>query len=246
MNGNNRIKQTDNEQSNAPRLRIVDDLVNAPRFEIINEDNDPLNIYGIPASEMTPMVRQAVTSMHNEIIALKNERVRLASELRHALTLADTDPLTGILNRRAFEREMARALSFARRMNVDCTLLFFDLNGFKKVNDTYGHDVGDSVIRAFARCLRDNLRGSDVLGRLGGDEFVALLVKANYQEATIKSQQIHDIIDTIKVPHKKGDIDVKCTIGVHSINNNEKINEAIKSADKAMYANKLNDKIATL
>jgi diguanylate cyclase (GGDEF)-like protein len=245
MKSKSPTKATNQPPHKDVRLRIVDDFVNAPRMEII-KDEDPLNIYGIPQSEMTPLVRQAVEAMHKDIIALKTERTRLKSELRDALALADTDPLTGILNRRGFEREIARAISFARRMNVECTLLFFDLNGFKQINDNYGHDAGDLVIKEFAKKIHANLRQSDVVGRVGGDEFMALLVKANKEEATHKAAQFNEVIKNIAIPYKNTTIGVKCTIGVHTVKHDENIKQAITSADKAMYANKLSDKIASL
>ncbi len=245
MTSKNQTKSANQIPQKDVRLRIVDDFVNAPRMEII-KDADPLNIYGVPQSEMTPLVRQALSAMHKEIVSLKNERNRLKSELRDALALADTDPLTGILNRRGFEREITRAISFARRMNVECTLLFFDLNGFKQINDTYGHAAGDLVIKEFAKKLSQNLRQSDVVGRVGGDEFMALLVKANKEEACHKAEQFNDVIKNIAIPYKNNVIGIKCTIGVHTVKHDENIVQAITSADKAMYANKLSDKIASL
>ncbi|MEZ4449086.1 MAG: GGDEF domain-containing protein [Nannocystaceae bacterium] len=103
----------------------------------------------------------------------------LIAELRRRLgreeALSRSDPLTGLANRRAFEERAEVILAIARRQPRPLTLALLDLDNFKVVNDTRGHDAGDEVLRAVARALRDDLRASDVLARLGGDEFAVLL-----------------------------------------------------------------------
>ncbi|HLU81996.1 MAG TPA: GGDEF domain-containing protein, partial [Trueperaceae bacterium] len=94
------------------------------------------------------------------------------SDLR---VLADRDPLTGLPNRRAFEREAERALALASRRGSPAAVVFLDLDGFKDVNDTFGHAAGDDLLVHVARSLQDEVRSSDLLARWGGDEFVMLL-----------------------------------------------------------------------
>ena len=108
------------------------------------------------------------------------DRRRQESELRH---LADHDPLTGLLNRRAFERALEQHLARVRRYGVQGALLMIDLDGFKAVNDRHGHGIGDQVLAGAAERLRARLRTSDLLTRLGGDEFAALLPAADRAEA---------------------------------------------------------------
>ena len=102
------------------------------------------------------------------------------AELRH---LADHDPLTGLLNRRSFERALDQHLARVRRYGVQGALLMIDLDGFKAVNDQHGHGTGDAVLAGAAERLRARLRTSDLLARLGGDEFAALLPAADRAEA---------------------------------------------------------------
>ena len=96
-----------------------------------------------------------------------------------AVQLATLDDLTLLSNRRGFEALSQHALNVCKRMNKPASLLFFDLNDFKPINDIYGHAEGDRALKAFAEVLRDALRESDVIGRLGGDEFVALLTDSD-------------------------------------------------------------------
>ena len=88
---------------------------------------------------------------------------------------ADVDPLLDILNRRGFERELARSLAYVKRYGTAAALVFIDLDGFKAVNDRHGHAAGDALLKAVARQLTGHVRASDVVARLGGDEFAVLM-----------------------------------------------------------------------
>ncbi|MFN4119342.1 diguanylate cyclase [Acidovorax sp.] len=125
----------------------------------------------------------ALSRMTHRLLAAHEameETVRLRTlELESANRALDlqarTDVLTGLLNRRGFESQMAFALAMARRSGRPLSLITVDVDHFKKVNDTYGHDAGDEVLRRLALTLQDRLRASDVIARLGGEEFVVLL-----------------------------------------------------------------------
>jgi diguanylate cyclase (GGDEF)-like protein/PAS domain S-box-containing protein len=100
------------------------------------------------------------------------ERNRIEQQLEH---LATHDPLTGLLNRRAFETELARAVAFVRRYEIGAVLLMLDVDHFKYINDSYGHALGDATIRHVSDLLQHRLRSTDVVCRLGGDEFALIL-----------------------------------------------------------------------
>ncbi|WP_372694948.1 sensor domain-containing diguanylate cyclase [Immundisolibacter sp.] len=119
----------------------------------------------------------------DDAAALKDLAAMAQSELT-AMRMATEDALTGILNRRGFEMLAQQALSMCLRQGSAATLLFFDLDKFKQVNDTYGHAAGDHLLQRFAAALAKSLRDSDVCGRLGGDEFVALLTNTDKRAAT--------------------------------------------------------------
>jgi diguanylate cyclase (GGDEF)-like protein len=103
--------------------------------------------------------------------------VAIALLARHEMTiaLARTDPLTGLLNRRGFSEEVTRRMSRLARAAQPACLIYIDLDNFKLVNDTYGHEAGDAALVALCRILRESLRPDDVIARLGGDEFVLWL-----------------------------------------------------------------------
>jgi diguanylate cyclase (GGDEF)-like protein len=99
----------------------------------------------------------------------------IALARKHIASLAYSDPLTGLANRTSFMPSLDQAVQRARRRNSKLAVVFLDLDGFKEINDAYGHDTGDALLVELAARLRDNLRASDLIARLGGDEFLVVL-----------------------------------------------------------------------
>ncbi len=116
-----------------------------------------------------------------------SERVRYEAQLQH---MADHDPLTGLLNRRSFERELNQHIHRVQRYGPEGAALVLDIDRFKHINDTLGHNVGDELIVKVAQTLRTRLRDSDVLARLGGDEFAVLLPRGGQEEAEAVAESI--------------------------------------------------------
>lgn len=147
-------------------------------------------------------------------------------ELRHSAAM---DGLTGAMSRRAFEDRLGRAPVDAR-----CTLLMFDIDHFKSVNDTYGHQVGDDVLRGVAAAARSSLRQSDVLGRLGGEEFAVLLKNTSVDDAAEIAERLNETVAAFRYDIL-GHSPVTVSIGVAEHAAGETIQEWLKHADKAMY-----------
>ena len=132
---------------------------------------DVTTIQGIPQSELTPRVRMALDVLMAEVQELRGALSQAKKRIGYLENLADQDTLAPVLNRRAFVRELARMISFAERYETPGSVLYFDIDGMKAINDRHGHGAGDLVVRHAAETLLDRLRGSDLVGRLGGDEF---------------------------------------------------------------------------
>ena len=122
------------------------------------------------------------------------ERKRVEAQLQH---MADHDPLTGLLNRRRFEQELARHVAHAQRYGAEGAALLLDVDYFKAVNDTYGHGAGDRLIARVAEALRERLRATDVIARLGGDEFAILLPKADRDGAMLLARSLVETVRTL-------------------------------------------------
>ncbi len=150
--------------------------------------------------------------------------------------LATTDHLTGLLNRARFGEELDRTLSLAKRHKTQGVLLFIDLDQFKSVNDTYGHDAGDALIRSVAEILGENVRSTDIVARLGGDEFGIIMHNIDVNRAKVKVQKIIDKLDALRVPYDG--ITIHCTMSIGMIpypQEDRDSNSLLMSADLAMY-----------
>jgi diguanylate cyclase (GGDEF)-like protein/PAS domain S-box-containing protein len=161
------------------------------------------------------------------------ERKRLEEDLR---AQAATDPLTGVPNRRSFETTARREVERARRYAKPFAVLALDIDHFKKVNDTYGHDIGDIVLKGMARICLDKLRVTDVLARLGGEEFAMLLPETDIEAAATLADRLRAAIATTPITTAKGPLPVTVSLGVAQYAPNEPtIDAALKRADEALY-----------
>ena len=151
---------------------------------------------------------------------------------------ADVDPLLDILNRRGFEHELKRALSYLQRYGGEAALLFIDLDDFKAVNDRYGHAAGDSLLKAVARELTGHVRASDAVGRLGGDEFGVLLWNLGEPQAAAKARELEKLIAAVSVAHGEMRLAVGASAGVTPLAVGKTPDEMIDAADQAMDARK--------
>ncbi len=203
----------------------------------INMDN--ASVMGIPEAELTPKVRKAIMALMREVEALRREVARSNARLSDMEKLADQDSLVPMYNRRAFVREMSRMMAYATRYRSPTSLLFFDVNGLKAINDTHGHTAGDRALMGVATALIDQVRTSDVVGRLGGDEFGVLLAHADEAQARKKADQLGSVITARPLKWEGKSIEVGVAYGVYTFKPGEDAVTALAAADKAMYDHKI-------
>jgi diguanylate cyclase (GGDEF)-like protein len=199
---------------------------------------DTASVMGIPEAELTPKVRAAIMTLMQEVESLRNDLQRHKARLADLERLADLDHLVEMRNRRAFVRELARALSHAERYGSKASLLFFDLNGFKEINDSQGHAAGDAALIQVAKSLVRNVRESDVVGRLGGDEFGVILAEADEKRAREKAESLAAKIAGEKFVWDKKSFKLRLAYGVYALKPGEDPGEALAAADRAMYTHK--------
>ncbi len=192
----------------------------------------------IPAAERTPRVRLVLDRLEAEVQGLRRELGRAQRRIADLEDLADRDALTPVLNRRAFVRELARILSFGDRYGMAGSLLYFDLNGLKRINDGLGHAAGDAALGHVARVLTELVRDTDVVGRLGGDEFGVILAQSDVVVAAAKARELARAVQAEPVDVDGRRVRVKVAFGVHSFTAGERAKEALAAADRAMYLRK--------
>ena len=199
---------------------------------------DISSVLGIPEAEFTPRVRDAILSLMAEVDRLRGELQQMSNRLNAVQTVADQDSLLPLLNRRAFVREMSRIISFGERYDLSASLIYFDLDGFKSVNDTHGHAAGDAALRHVARVLIENVRGSDVVGRLGGDEFGIILAKADLEAAEKKANALSSELMSNPCEWGGHQLHLGVAYGVHVFKKGEDPDQAMANADREMYVAK--------
>ncbi|MCX5416784.1 bifunctional diguanylate cyclase/phosphodiesterase [Streptomyces sp. NBC_00059] len=173
------------------------------------------------------------------------ERVRLQAQLQHN---AEHDPLTDLPNRALFTARVGQALGGRRAGDPGTAVLFIDLDGFKAVNDSIGHQAGDELLIQAARRLQDSVRTSDTAARLGGDEFAALIVGDGTRDQAAREYQVHEIADRLRLrlsqPYRIGTAEVRvaASIGVAFAEPSITPKDLMRNADLAMYRAKASGK----
>jgi diguanylate cyclase (GGDEF)-like protein/PAS domain S-box-containing protein len=169
-----------------------------------------------------------------------SELKRLENELTQ---LATMDSLTGIFNRRHFFDLTEKEIKRSQRYGGPLSLAIFDLDDFKKINDTYGHPTGDDVLKAFARKIKGMLRGNDIFGRIGGEEFAISMISCGLEEAEKAASRIGKAVAEEVIKTDQHDIRCTISVGVSQLGSGEKSSEAILDrADKALYQAKATGK----
>lgn len=202
------------------------------------------DFFGVPDAELTPKVREALMGLMEEVDSLRRELQLAKGKIADLEELADKDPLMPVANRRAFVREMSRMMSYTERYGVPSSLVFFDVNGLKQINDTMGHAAGDKALLSVAQTLGEQVRDTDIVGRIGGDEFGVILAQADEDVARVKAQQL---VDAVKA--KAVDIDgtifhIDVAHGVFPFGQGDTASSALAEADRRMYRRKQEMKAA--
>jgi len=168
--------------------------------------------------------------------ATNRQLAELSREHGQLRAAAMRDELTSLYNRRAFNEFFKEELGRVRRYGGLLALVLFDLDRFKEVNDRYGHDAGDEVIRAFARVLRDCAREVDVVARYGGEEFVTLMPTAGTRAGRIFAERVRRVLATKEIRTSGGRLRITVSAGVCKFTRHaSSIRAMLKSADRAMY-----------
>lgn len=183
------------------------------------------------------LLESALVTTLAEQLSLAISNVTLRETLRHQSTI---DPLTGLYNRRFFDESLKRELARAQRSRSACSVIMVDLDHFKRINDTYGHDGGDLVLKAAARTIVDRVRASDVVCRYGGEELVLMLPDCSAEEAAKCAESIRASLAELLIQHQGQAIaGISASFGVAQwpgkANGDQ---ELLQAADRALYAAK--------
>jgi len=199
---------------------------------------DVATFLGIPEDELTPKVRDGIARLLDEVDRMRRESEAQERRIAYLERLADEDPLAPVLNRRAFVRELSRMVAYAERYGALSSVLYFDLDGLKAINDAHGHGAGDAALTHTADLLVRHTRGSDVVGRLGGDEFGVLLIQADEAAALRKAADLARLIAETPVAWSGVSLKVSAAVGAFAFDGREEAQAVLERADRAMYRRK--------
>lgn len=201
---------------------------------------DTLAQPGLTASESSPQQWALLLFVVLPVFSSLGFLLMHASRANARLsTLASTDPLTGALNRRALEASAASVLAGCRRQGRPASALLLDIDRFKRINDSHGHEAGDQCLVAVQKHLLECLRQEDVVARVGGEEFVILLPGADRAAALIVSERIRARVQARAIAACSGEINMTVSIGVSQWQSGEdSLDDLLRRADVALYAAK--------
>ena len=225
--------------------------------EILNikKELEELEISSASARELSVLQTKLVDTMCNFESVVQNHKLELIKEQENISNLEETvyklqkelntaheerilDYLTNVLNRRAFDGELEKIEKKHKIFNSKYAIVFYDIDHFKNINDTYGHECGDAVLRTFAAILKNLTRQEDVVARYGGEEFVVLLNYENIKEITKYIKRVKELIKNSEFNYKENNLEIKFSAGVACRDNHDTHFEAITKADELLYSAK--------
>ena len=199
-----------------------------------SERRIPAEVERVEAPQRAMAAMRLVAEVERLELELAAARARMAElEAR-----AEIDPLTDVLNRRGFARELKRALAYVKRYGTSAALIYLDLDGFKQINDGHGHAAGDVLLKAIAMVLTRHVRASDVVARLGGDEFALLLWNLSDAHALAKALALETTIAHTTATHAGAKLAVGASAGAAMLLPLDTPADVLERADRAMYARK--------
>lgn len=202
--------------------------------KVANDLIQKLNPDGTVSNSYRKLLANAIT------MAAENQQAidKSSREIEHLRHLSTTDEATGCLNRRGFSRALQQTLERARRYGETGFLLVVDLDGFKQINDTFGHLAGDKVLKALSNCLKKQTRSLDCIARIGGDEFAVILSNVSPETGMLKARELEKIANTLSVIWEGQSINVRASFGFEPYGMHEEEDGLLARADNNMYAQK--------
>lgn len=194
---------------------------------------------GVNDTLMRPIELQELRARTNTQLRRKFYADSLREDFNENLEMVVTDPLTGLGNRRYFDRSVEPLFEQLRTENTSFSIIVFDIDHFKRVNDILGHDMGDQVLKEVAIRLASNMRAIDIVSRYGGEEFMLAMPAACEQEAYLAADRVRSLIGGTPIYVEGQALHITTSAGVAEVQANEKLRDVFKRADSALYKAKL-------
>jgi two-component system cell cycle response regulator len=223
------------------QLRSLERTRNVPILAIAEADNNTRLVraleIGVNDYLVRPFDKHEILARARTQIRKRRYTERLRDNVQLSIEMAITDALTGLYNRRYMETHVGTLVDQANSRGKPLSVLILDIDYFKSINDTHGHDAGDDVLQDFAIRIRKSIRGIDLACRYGGEEFVVVMPETDMAVATMVAERLRRRIASEPFPIQKGArmIEVTISIGIAALGPNDNAAAVIKRADQALY-----------
>ena len=229
----------------ASHFKSQEETRNVPILMLVDEDDTRVMLkgleFGVNDYIIMPVDYNEMAARVKTQIRRKKFQDALKSNYQQTISRAITDSLTGLYNRHYLNAHLDNLVRQALNNNKPLSLIIIDVDHFKSVNDTYGHDIGDQVLKQISEIIIKSIRSADLAARLGGEEFVVLMPETDAQQSSDAAERIRKTVANtpMKITHEKGEINKTVSIGVAFLNDMGDSGQAlIKRADEALYAAK--------
>jgi diguanylate cyclase len=225
------MEQLQLSSTKATTLEPLKEIINSRLASIAKEIQEHAQKEAIQRQK----TQQQLDDLVNKIKDMESESSELKSKLKIANTQALRDSLTGLPNRNAYNERLALELARWRRYRSPLSLIIWDIDHFKNINDSYGHKAGDKVLLLIAKQLSDHSRATDFISRFGGEEFIMLLPNTEAQAALILANQLRQVIENTGFNASGSSVDITISCGVTEFIGNDTDETAFERADQALY-----------
>ncbi|PHS57391.1 MAG: GGDEF domain-containing protein [Sulfurimonas sp.] len=229
------IERSDNSTIEIQKIKNELETYNESSNDNFNVTHQKLFTIAAALEESTQVLSHDLHVHHDEINVLSKRVMDLEKELLAAKEESKEDFLTKLYNKRALDSYMNIKEAEFERYGHNYSVVMFDIDFFKKVNDTFGHDAGDAVLAAFAKILKNEARTVDVVGRFGGEEFMALLSETNSKGGAIFAEKVRKKVQKARFMYKRKRIKVTVSCGVSERKIHASLKNVVNSADEYLY-----------
>jgi diguanylate cyclase (GGDEF)-like protein/PAS domain S-box-containing protein len=214
---------------------ITDGQIREGGFYLMHKNGHRVSV----AVKVMPLYKEGEIIGGIEVFIDDSHLAESNKEINRLKSFALFDELTELPNRRYINSFLDSRIKEFYELKIKFGLVMMDIDNFKKVNDTYGHDVGDLVLKNVAKTLISSYRQSDLVGRWGGEEFLAVLTGIDENSIKKTTEKVRSLVENSVTKYSKGSINVTISAGVSLFNENDTLEKALKRVDDAMYKSKL-------